>query len=37
MGMKTDLKLKGNNFSNAASAFFIAYLVAEVPNGKDPV
>lgn len=36
MGMKADLKLKGNNFSNAASAFFIAYLVAEVPNGKGP-
>jgi hypothetical protein len=36
MGMKTDLKLKGNDFSNGASAFFIAYLVAEVPNGKDP-
>lgn len=34
MGMKKDLGLKGNNFSNAASAFFIAYLVAEVPNGK---
>lgn len=34
MGMKADLKLKGNNFSNAASVFFIAYLVAEVPNGK---
>ena len=34
MGMKTDLHLKGNDFSNGASAFFIAYLVAEVPNGK---
>ncbi|PLB52387.1 putative allantoate permease [Aspergillus steynii IBT 23096] len=32
MGMKVDLGLKGNNFSDAASAFFIAYLVAEVPN-----
>ncbi|KJK60203.1 D-galactonate transporter [Aspergillus parasiticus SU-1] len=32
MGMKTDLDLKGNNFSNGASAFFIASLVAEVPN-----
>ncbi|KAA8645672.1 putative MFS transporter [Aspergillus tanneri] len=32
MGMKQDLGLKGNNFSNAASAFFIAYLIAEVPN-----
>lgn len=32
--MKTDLDLKGNNFSNGASAFFIASLVAEVPNSK---
>lgn len=31
--MKVDLGLQGNNFSDAASAFFIAYLVAEVPNG----
>ncbi|KAI9843365.1 MAG: hypothetical protein M1838_002654 [Thelocarpon superellum] len=33
MGLNKDLKLKGNDFSNAATAFFIAYLVAEVPNG----
>ena len=33
MGLNKDLKLKGNNFTNAATAFFIAYLVAEVPNG----
>lgn len=33
--MKADLKLRGNDFSNGASAFFIAYLVAEVPNGKN--
>lgn len=32
MGLPKDLKLKGNNFSNAATAFFIAYLIAEVPN-----
>ncbi|KAJ5443419.1 allantoate permease [Penicillium daleae] len=32
MGMKGDLNLRGNDFSNGASAFFIAYLVAEVPN-----
>ncbi|KAE8153036.1 putative allantoate permease [Aspergillus avenaceus] len=32
MGMKADLGLKGNNFSDAATAFFVAYLVAEVPN-----
>lgn len=34
MGLPKDLKLKGNDFSNAATAFFIAYLVAEVPNGE---
>lgn len=32
MGLKSDLKLVGNNFSNAASAFFIAVLIAMVPN-----
>ncbi|KKA18483.1 MFS transporter [Rasamsonia emersonii CBS 393.64] len=32
MGISTDLKLKGNDFSNAATSFFIAYLVAEAPN-----
>lgn len=34
MGLNKDLKLKGNDFSNAGSAFFIAYLIAEIPNGK---
>ncbi|KAG0645306.1 Thiamine pathway transporter THI73 [Hyphodiscus hymeniophilus] len=33
MGINKDLKLKGNDFSNVATAFFIAYLIAEVPNG----
>lgn len=33
MGLSKDLNLQGNDFSNAASAFFIAYLIAEVPNG----
>lgn len=37
MGLNKDLKLKGNNFSNAATAFFIAYLIAEVPTGRPPV
>lgn len=36
MGINKDLKLVGNNFTNVASAFFIAYLVAEVPNGPFP-
>lgn len=35
MGLNKDLKLKGNNFSNAATAFFIAYLIAEIPNGRS--
>ena len=34
MGISKDLGLVGNDFSNAASAFFIAYLIAEVPTGK---
>lgn len=36
MGITKDLNLVGNNFSNVASAFFIAYLIAEVPNGRFP-
>lgn len=32
MGLSKDLKLKGNNFSNTATAFFIAYLIAQIPN-----
>lgn len=31
MGMKEDLHLQGNEFSNVATAFFVAYLVAELP------
>lgn len=37
MGINAELKLKGNDFTNAATAFFIAYLIAEVPNGILPV
>jgi len=33
MGIKKDLHLTGNDFSNASSFFFVAYLVAEIPNG----
>ncbi|KAI9685190.1 MAG: hypothetical protein M1822_004777 [Bathelium mastoideum] len=32
MGLNKDLGLKGNEFSNAGSAFFIAFLIAEIPN-----
>jgi hypothetical protein len=34
MGLNTDLSLTGNDFSNAFTAFFIAYLIAEVPNSR---
>jgi hypothetical protein len=34
MGLNQELKLKGSEFSNAATWFFIAYLIAEVPNGS---
>lgn len=34
MGLKEDLKLTGNDFSNTATVFFIAYLIAEVPTGR---
>lgn len=33
MGLTPALGLQGNDFSNAGTAFFIAYLVAEVPTG----
>ena len=33
MGLNKELRLKGNEFSNAATWFFIAFLIAEVPNG----
>jgi hypothetical protein len=34
MGISADLKLTGNEFSNVGSSFFIAYLIAEVPNSE---
>ena len=34
MGLPKQLQLQGNDFSNAATAFFIAYLIAEIPNGE---
>jgi hypothetical protein len=33
MGIRKDLKLVGNDFSNAATWFFIAYLIAQAPLG----
>jgi hypothetical protein len=32
--MNRDLKLTGNNFSNAASATYIAALIIEIPIGS---
>lgn len=34
MGLEKDLGLKGNDFSNTATAFFVAFLIAEIPNGE---
>lgn len=33
MGLPKDLKLVGNQFTWAATAFSIAYLIAEIPTG----
>lgn len=33
MGMQDDLGMKGNDFSWLATGFFIAYAVAEIPQG----
>jgi hypothetical protein len=35
MGLTADVKLVGNDFSNVTYAFSIAYLIAEVPNGRN--
>ncbi|KAI4178211.1 MAG: hypothetical protein LQ346_007524 [Caloplaca aetnensis] len=32
MGLNSELKLKSNEFTNAATWFFIAFLIAEIPN-----
>lgn len=34
MGLNSELKLKSNEFTNAATWFFIAFLIAEIPNGR---
>lgn len=31
MGLDRDLDLESNDFSNTATAFFVAYLIAELP------
>ncbi|KAH7123609.1 putative MFS transporter [Dendryphion nanum] len=32
MGLPKDLRLHGNDFTNVATAFFVAYIIAEIPN-----
>jgi MFS family permease len=34
MGLNKDLSLQANEFSNAATIFFAAYLIAEIPTGE---
>ena len=34
MGINEQLHLRGKNFSNAVSAFWIAYLIAEISTGQ---
>jgi hypothetical protein len=34
MGIKKDLNFKGNDFSNIASAYAIAHLLMQGPNGR---
>lgn len=36
MGLGQDLKLRGNDFSNANTFTFVALLIAEIPNGDIP-
>ena len=33
MGLQKDLQLKGNDFTNVATAFFVAFIIVEIPNG----
>jgi hypothetical protein len=35
MGLQKDLKLGPNDFTNGATAFFIGYAVAEIPQGRS--
>jgi energy-converting hydrogenase Eha subunit C len=37
MGLQKDLGMAGNDFSWLATAFYIAYAVAEVPQGASPL
>ena len=36
MGMNEDLKLVGNNFTNAVTSLYVATLIAEVATGRLP-
>jgi hypothetical protein len=35
MGIQKDLHLGPNDFTNGATAFFIGYAVAELPQGRS--
>jgi hypothetical protein len=35
MGIREDLNLRGNDFTNVATFFFVAYILAEFPNGQQ--
>lgn len=37
MGMKEDLNLKGDNFSDATTAAAVTQLLGELPNGIYPI
>ena len=34
MGLNKDLRLQANEFSDVATGFFAAYLIAEIPTSK---
>lgn len=35
MGLRQDLSLEGNDFTNVATAFFVAYVITEIPNSNN--
>lgn len=37
MGLREDLNLQANEFSNVATVFFAAYMIAEIPTGEHSV
>jgi len=35
MGLKKDIKLRGNDFGHVVTAYAIAHLVMQAPNGRS--